>query len=73
MQKKIWHPDDGYQNDGNKEQQGTSTAIKEEWHDAESVNRQPATLRRDASVVEEAALDKESTATRGSLWDAKSL
>ena len=30
----IWHPDDGHQDDGNKEEQGTSTAIKEEWHDA---------------------------------------
>ena len=26
----IWHPDDGHQDDGNKEEQGTSTAIKEE-------------------------------------------
>ena len=26
----IWHPDDGHQDDGNKEEQGTS-AIKEEW------------------------------------------
>ena len=25
----IWHPDDGHQDDGNKEEQGTSTAIKE--------------------------------------------
>ena len=24
----IWHPDDGHQDDGNKEEQGTSTAIK---------------------------------------------
>ena len=32
----IWHPDDGHQDDDNKEEQGTSTAIKEEWHDAES-------------------------------------
>ena len=36
----IWHPDDGHQDDGNKEEQGTSTAIKEERHDAESVNTQ---------------------------------
>ena len=41
----IWHPDDGHQDDGNKEEQGTSTAIKEEWHDAESVNTQETTLR----------------------------
>ena len=26
----IWQPDDGHQNDGNKEEQGTSIAIKEE-------------------------------------------
>ena len=65
----IWHPDDGHQDDDNKEQQGTSTAIKEEWHDAESVNTQKTTLRRDASDVEEAALDEKSTATRGSLRD----
>ena len=26
----IWHPDNGHQDDGNKEEQGTSTAIKEE-------------------------------------------
>ena len=45
----IWHPDDGHQDVGNKEEQGTSTAIKEEWHDAESVNTQETTLRRDAS------------------------
>ena len=36
----IWHPHDGHQNNGNKEEQGTSTAIKEEWHYAESVNTQ---------------------------------
>ena len=24
----IWHPDDGHQNDGNEEEQGTFTAIK---------------------------------------------
>ena len=69
----IWHPDDGHQDDGNKEGQGTSTAIKEEWHDAESVNTQGTTLRRDASDVEEAALDEEYTATRGSLRDSESL
>ena len=28
----IWHPDDGHQDDGNKEEQGTSTAKKEQWH-----------------------------------------
>ena len=69
----IWHPDDGHQDDGNKEEQGTSTAIKNEWHDAERVNTQETTLRRDASDVEEAALDEESTATRGSLRDSESL
>ena len=37
---------------------------KEEWHDAESMSRQQRTLRRGASVFEEAALDEESTATR---------
>ena len=55
----IWHPDDGHQDDGNKEEQGTSTATKEEWHDAESVNTQETTPRRDA--------------TRGSLRDSESL
>ena len=69
----IWHPGDGHQDDGNKEEQGTSTAIKEEWNDAESVNTQDTTLRRDASDVEEAALDEESTATRGILRDFESL
>ena len=69
----IWHPDDGNQDDGNKEEQGTSTAIKEEWHDVESVNTQKTTLRRDASDVEEVAVDVESTATRGSLRDSETL
>ena len=69
----IWHPDDDHQDDGNKEEQGTSTAIKEEWRDAESVNTQVTTLRRDASDVEEASLDEESTATRGSLRDSEPL
>ena len=69
----IWHLDDGYQDDDNKEDQGTSTAIKEEWHEAQSVNTQETTLRRDSSDVEEAALDEESTATRGSLRDSESL
>ena len=69
----IWHPDDGHQDDGNKEEQGTFTAIKEDWHDAESVNTQETALRRDASDVEEAALDEEFTATRGSLRDSESM
>ena len=69
----IWHPDDGHQDDGNKEEHGTSTAIKEEWHDAERVNTQETTLRRDASDVEEAALDEGSTAARGSHRDSESL
>ena len=69
----IWHPDDGHQDDGNKEEQGKSTAKKEEWHDAESVNTQETTLRRDGSDVEKAALDEESTATIGSLRDSESL
>ena len=69
----IWHPDDGHKDDGNKEEQGSSTAVKEEWHDVESVNTQETTLRRDASDVEEAAPEEESTATRGSLGDSESL
>ena len=73
QQMDIWHTDDGYQEDGNKEEQGTSTEIKEEWHDAESVNTQETTLRRGASDVEDAALDEESNATRGSLRDSVSL
>ena len=67
----IWQPDDGLQDDGNKEEQGTSTATKEEWHDAESVNTHETALRRDASD-NKAALDEESTATR-SLRDSESL
>ena len=73
QQRGIWHPEDGHQDDGNKEKQGTSIAIKEELHDAERVNTQETTLRRDASDVEEAALDEESTATRGSLRGSESL
>ena len=69
----ILHPDDGHQDDGNKEEQDTSIAIKEEWHDAESVSTHETTLTRDASDVEEAALDEESTATRGSSRDSESL
>ena len=69
----IWHPDDGNQDTGNKDEQGTSTAIKEEWHNAESVNTQETTLRRDAADIEQAALDDESTATIGSLRDSESL
>ena len=46
---------------------------KEDWHDAESVNTQEKTLRRIASDVEEAALNEESTATRGSLGDSETL
>ena len=53
----ILHSDDDQQEDGNKEKQGTSTAIKEEWNDAESVNTRETTLRRDASDVDEAVLD----------------
>ena len=73
QQLRIWHPDNGHQDDGNKEGQSTSTAIKEEWHDADSVNTQETTLRRDASDVEEAAVEEESTAKRGSLRDSESL
>ena len=69
----VCHPDDGHQDDGNKKEQGTSTAIKEVWHDAESVKLQETRLRRDASDVEEAALDEESTASRGSPRDSESL
>ena len=53
----IWQSDDDQQDDGNKEKRGTSTAIKEEWHDAECVNTRETTLRRDYSDVEEAVLD----------------
>ena len=69
----IWHPDHGHQDDGNKEEQGTSAAIKEEWHDAVSVNTQETTLRQDALDFEEAALDEESTATTVSPRDSESL
>ena len=72
QQRGIWQPDDGHQEDGNKHVLGTSTEIKE-WPDAESVNTQETTLREDASDVEEAALDEETTATRGSLGDSESL
>ena len=37
------------------------------------MNTQETPLRRDASYVEEAVLDEESTATRGSLRDSESL
>ena len=40
----LWDPDNGHQDDGNKEEQGTSTAIKEEWHDAESLNTHMFTI-----------------------------
>ena len=69
----IWHPDDGHQYNGNKEEQGTFTAIKEEWYDAESVKTQETTLRPNASDVDEATLDEECTATRGSPRDSESL
>ena len=69
----FWHPDDGHQDAGKKEEQGTSTAIKEERHVAESVNTHETTLRQDDSDVEEAALDEESTETRGSLGDSESM
>ena len=69
----IWHPDDGHQDDDNREQQDTSTAIKVVWHDAGSVNTQETTLRQEASDVGETALDEESTATRGSERDSESL
>ena len=69
----ICHPGDVHQDKGNKEEQGTSTAIKEVWHNAESVNTKKRTLRRDASDVEEAALNEDSTAPRGSLRDSESL
>ena len=69
----IWHSDDGHQDVGSKQEQGTSTAIKEEWHHTESVITQETKLRRDASDVEEAALDEESIATRLSLRDSESL
>ena len=65
----FWHPGDDHQYTGKKEEQGTSTAIKEERHVTESVNTHETTLRQDDSDVEEAALDEESTATRGSLGD----
>ena len=69
----IWHPDDGNQDDDNRERQDTSTAIKEEWHDAGSVSTQETTLRQEASDVGETALDEGSTATRGSQRDSESL
>ena len=68
----IWHPDDGHQ-ENNRERQGTSTAIKEQWHDSGSVNTQETILRQEASNVEDAALDEGSTATRGSQRDSESL
>ena len=69
----IWHPDDGHQGDDNRERQDTSTAIKEEWHDAGSVKTQETALRQEASDVGETALDEGSTATRGSHRDSESL
>ena len=69
----IWYPDDGHQDDGNKDEQGRSTAIKEEWHEAGSVNTQETTLRQEASDVGETAVDEGSTATRGTHRDSDSL
>ena len=69
----IWHPDDGHQDDDNKERQDTSTAIMEEWHEYSSVNTQETTLRQEASDVEETAIDEGSTAKRGSHRDSESL
>ena len=69
----IWHPDDGHQDDDNRERQDTSTAIKEEWHDAGSVNNQETRMRQEASDVGETALDEGSTATRGSHKESESL
>ena len=66
-----WHPDDHHQDDGNKDKQGTS--IRDEWRDVESVNTQETTLSRDAADIEEAALDEEPTATRGSVRDSESF
>ena len=66
----MWHPDDGHQDDDNRERQDTSTAIKEEWHDAGSVSTQETTLRPEASDVRETALDEGSTSTRGSYRDS---
>ena len=62
-------PVDGQQDDGNKEEQGTSTAKKGTFY---CVKTKETTLRRDVLDVEEAALDWESTAT-GCLRDSESL
>ena len=70
---RTWHPDDGHQDDGNKDKEGISNALKEEWHDTRSVNTRETALRRDASDVEEAAQDEDNTATRGKLRDSGSL
>ena len=69
----IWHPDDGHQGDDNRKRQDTSTAIKEERHDAGSVNTQKTTPRQEASDVGETALNEGSTATRQSHRDSESL
>ena len=47
--------------------------MKAELHDAESVNTQETLLRRDASDVEEAALNENTIAKRGSLRDSEPL
>ena len=39
------HPDNAHQDNDNKEIQVSSTAIKEEWHDAKSTNTQETTPR----------------------------
>ena len=69
----IWDSAYSQQNDDNKKKQGTSIALNEEWHDTESVNTRETTLRRDASDVEEAVPDKDSSATRRSLRESVSL
>ena len=61
----ICQPDDSHQDKRNIEKQGPPRAIEDEWHDTESVNTQEKTFRRDASDIDESALDERSIATRG--------
>ena len=69
----IWHPDDIHHGNDTREQQDTTTAIMEEWHDAESVNTQETTLRQEASDAAETALDEGSTATKRSHRDSDTV
>ena len=61
----IWHPDDGYQDNGNEERHDTTIAIKKVRDDAESASAQERTRGQNISDVEEVTLSEEFSATKG--------